>query len=141
MRVSKIAQAGSIMELIGAVAAFWIAGQPLLLASMIGFVTPAGTAARNGILKVSHWINLALYEGAPFGPSLVIRGTLERLAPMLMTAQASPSVARLRHLECFHDRARIEWMLFDSALVPQDGLIQPTLGLEFMRPNAERYAA
>jgi HME family heavy-metal exporter len=74
------------MSLVGAVAALWIAGQPLSVASMIGFVTLAGIAARNGILKVSHWINLALNEGEAFGPGLVIRGTLERLAPVLMTA-------------------------------------------------------
>jgi HME family heavy-metal exporter len=74
------------MGLVGAVAALWIAGQPLSVASMIGFVTLAGIAARNGILKVSHWINLALHEGEVFGPGLVIRGTLERLAPVLMTA-------------------------------------------------------
>jgi HME family heavy-metal exporter len=74
------------MGLVGAVAALWIAGQPLSVASMIGFVTLAGIAARNGILKVSHWINLALHEGETFGPSLVIRGTLERLGPVLMTA-------------------------------------------------------
>ena len=74
------------MGLVGAVAALWIAGQPLSVASMIGFVTLAGIAARNGILKVSHWINLALHGGEAFGPGLVMRGTLERLAPVLMTA-------------------------------------------------------
>jgi HME family heavy-metal exporter len=74
------------MGLVGAVAALWIAGQPLSVASMIGLVTLAGIAARNGILKVSHWINVALHEGEAFGPALVMRGTLERLAPVLMTA-------------------------------------------------------
>src|SRR5262245_3437845 len=78
---------GSVpLALIGSVLALWIAGQALSVASMVGFVTLTGIAARNGILKVSHYINLALHEGMPFGRELVIRGTLERLTPVLMTA-------------------------------------------------------
>lgn len=78
---------GSVpLALIGSVAALWWSGQPLSVASMIGFITLTGIAARNGILKVSHYINLALHEGMPFGPDLVMRGSLERLTPVLMTA-------------------------------------------------------
>jgi HME family heavy-metal exporter len=78
---------GSVpLALIGSVAALWIAGQPLSVASMIGFITLAGIAARNGILKISHYLNLALHEGMAFGPELVLRGSLERMTPVLMTA-------------------------------------------------------
>jgi CzcA family heavy metal efflux pump len=78
---------GSVpLALIGSVAALWWAGQPLSVASMIGFITLTGIAARNGILKVSHYINLALHEAMSFGPDLVMRGSLERLTPVLMTA-------------------------------------------------------
>jgi HME family heavy-metal exporter len=86
---------GSVpLALIGAVVALWIAGQPLSVASMIGFVTLTGIAARNGILKISHIINLAIAEGMAFGPALVMRGSLERLTPVLMTA-ASAGIALL----------------------------------------------
>ncbi|HYN37676.1 MAG TPA: efflux RND transporter permease subunit, partial [Rhodospirillales bacterium] len=74
------------LALIGSVAALWIAGQPLSVATMIGFITLAGISTRNGILKISHYINLALYEGETFGKALVMRGSQERLTPVLMTA-------------------------------------------------------
>ncbi|MBR1266342.1 efflux RND transporter permease subunit [Bradyrhizobium sp. AUGA SZCCT0222] len=77
------------LALIGSVAALWLAGQPLSVASMVGFVTLTGIAVRNGILKISHYINLALKEGMPFGHDLVVRGSVERLTPVLMTAMAA----------------------------------------------------
>lgn len=50
-----------------------------------------------------------------------------------------------RHLEYFHDHARIEHMFFDGALTPVRGalhpdLTRPGLGLEFKRSDATRYA-
>ncbi len=77
------------LALIGSVIALYVAGQSLSIASMIGFITLAGISARNGILKVSHYINLALHEGEQFGRDLVVRGSLERLTPVLMTALAA----------------------------------------------------
>ena len=77
------------LALIGSVAALWLAGQPLSVASMIGFITLTGIAVRNGILKISHYINLALKEGMPFGQQLVVRGSVERLTPVLMTAMSA----------------------------------------------------
>ena len=78
---------GSVpLALIGSVAALWVVGQPLSVASMIGFITLTGIATRNGILKISRYINLALHEDVPFGPELIVRGSLERLTPVLMTA-------------------------------------------------------
>ena len=77
------------LALIGSVAALFVAGLPLSVASMIGFVTLTGIVARNGILKISHILNLGLAEGLPFGPALVLRASNERLVPVLMTALAA----------------------------------------------------
>ncbi|WP_426960359.1 efflux RND transporter permease subunit [Muricoccus radiodurans] len=74
------------LALIGAVAAIWMAGQPLSVATLVGFVTLTGITTRNGILKVSHYLNLALHEGERWGLALVLRGSAERLTPVLMTA-------------------------------------------------------
>jgi HME family heavy-metal exporter len=74
------------LALMGSVVALAVAGQPLSVASMIGFITLAGISARNGILKVSHYINLCAFEGETFGKEMIVRGSLERLTPVFMTA-------------------------------------------------------
>jgi len=74
------------LALVGSVVALWISGQPLSVAALVGFVTLAGIATRNGILKISHYINLCAFEGESFGQPMIVRGSLERLTPVLMTA-------------------------------------------------------
>jgi HME family heavy-metal exporter len=104
LRVALLVLVNLPLALIGGVLAIFVAESPDLpsnlaaafgrgvytapvisIASLVGFVTLFGIAVRNGILLVNHYRHLVEREGCPVHEAIV-RGSLERLAPILMTA-------------------------------------------------------
>ncbi len=67
----------------------WIQATHLSLAHWVGFITLIGIVSRNGIMMISHYHYLMNVEGMAFGKEMIIRGSLERLTPVMMTAMTS----------------------------------------------------
>lgn len=72
--------------LAGGVLAALLSGGSLSIGSLVGFISLFGISARNSILLISHYEELVLREGLPWGLNTAIRGATERLMPILMTA-------------------------------------------------------
>jgi heavy-metal exporter, HME family len=119
------------LALVGAVIGLWLSGQPLSVAAMVGFVTLAGISVRNGILKVSHYINLMRFEGESFDQKMIMRGSLERLSPVLMTALVTAFALAPLLFEA--ERPGTE-VLHPVAVVIFSGLISSTLLDTFLTP-------
>ncbi|MCO6458193.1 MAG: efflux RND transporter permease subunit [Pirellulaceae bacterium] len=77
------------MAFIGSVAALYVTGQTLTIASMVGFISLCGIASRNGILLINHYLHLVKYEGETWSRDMIVRAGKDRLAPVLMTALTS----------------------------------------------------
>jgi CzcA family heavy metal efflux pump len=88
-RLALLVFASLPFALIGGVAAAFLGGGVLSLGSLVGFVTVLGIAARNGVMLISHYRHMEEVEGESFGSEMVIKGSQERLVPILMTAAAT----------------------------------------------------
>lgn len=128
------------LALIGGVVGVYLSDGILSVASLIGFISVFGIAARNGIMMVSHIRHLQRFEGVSDFREAVRRGAMERLAPILMTA-LSAGLA-LIPLAIEHDEPGRE-ILSPMAVVILFGLLSatflnmivvPALFLRFGRP-------
>jgi HME family heavy-metal exporter len=119
------------MAAIGAVGALVLTGQSLTVASLVGFISLAGIASRNGILLIAHYLHLMKHEGESFTPEMIERAGKERLAPMLMTALCA-GIALVPLV--IDPSAPGKEILYPVATVILGGLVSSTLLDFFVRP-------
>jgi HME family heavy-metal exporter len=131
VRLSLLIMANIPLALVGAVFGLWLSGQPLSIAALIGFITLAGVSVRNGILKVSHYLNLMRLEGEGFNHAMIIRGSMERLSPVLMTALVTAFALAPLLFEAERPGTEI---LNPVAVVIFSGLISATLLDTYLTP-------
>ncbi len=132
------------MALIGSLVAIYLSDRVFSIATMVAFITLCGIASRNGIMMISHYLHLMKYEGEKFTKEMVIRGSLERLVPVLMTALTA--ILGLMPLvlakgapgkEILHPVAVvIVGGLLSSTLL--DMFVTPTVFFRYGRKSAER---
>jgi Cu(I)/Ag(I) efflux system membrane protein CusA/SilA len=71
---------------IGGLILLFLTDRTVTVASLVGFITLCGVASRNGIMMISHYLHLVKHEGESFTKDMIIRGSQERLVPVMMTA-------------------------------------------------------
>ena len=130
--LAALVMANIPLALVGSVIGLWLSGQPLSIAALIGFITLAGISVRNGIMKLSHTINLCLHEGHTLNDQTIMQACMERLVPVLMTALVAAFALAPLLFEA--DRPGTE-ILHPVAVVIFSGLISATLLDSFITPK------
>lgn len=133
------------LAFVGGILLLFFTDRSVTVASLVGFITLCGVASRNGIMMISHYLHLMKFEGEAFSREMIVRGSQERLVPVLMTACVT-SLALLPLVfargqpgsEVLHPVAVvIVGGLISSTIL--DIIVTPTLFYRFGRKSAEAY--
>ncbi len=135
------------LALIGAIWALHLSGGVFSIATLVGFISLVGITSRNGIMMISHYLHLMREEGEDFTEKMIIRGSLERLVPVMMTALTAglsliPFVlaADAPGKEILHPLAVVVLGgILTSTLLDQ--VVTPAVFYKFGKPSAERVIA
>ena len=111
------------LALMGGLALTWLLIDNISIATIVGFIAVGGVAARNGIMMISHYLHLMKHEGEGFTRPMIVRGTLERLVPVLMTALCA-GIALIPLLLAAHEPGKE--ILHPVAVVIVGGLVSST---------------
>jgi Cu/Ag efflux pump CusA len=112
------------LALMGGLALTWGLIDNISIATIVGFIAVGGVAARNGIMMISHYLHLMKHEGEVFSREMIVRGTLERLVPVLMTALCA-GIALIPLLLAANEPGKE--ILHPVAVVIVGGLVSSTL--------------
>lgn len=135
------------LAFVGGLILLFFTDRSITVASLVGFITLCGVASRNAIMMISHYLHLMKYEGEKFSKEMIIRGSQERLVPVMMTAFVT-SLALLPLVfakgqpgsEVLHPVAVvIVGGLLSSTLL--DIVVTPALFYRFGRKSAEEYVS
>ncbi|KYG61401.1 multidrug transporter AcrB [Bdellovibrio bacteriovorus] len=135
------------LAFIGGLILLFFTDRTLTVASLVGFITLCGVTARNSIMMISHYLHLMKFEGESFSKEMIIRGSQERLVPVLMTALVT-SLALLPLVlakgepgsEILHPVAVVVvGGLISSSLL--DIVVTPALFYRFGKKASEKYVS
>ncbi|MBI3427937.1 MAG: efflux RND transporter permease subunit, partial [Acidobacteria bacterium] len=133
------------LAFIGGLALTYFMVGKVSIATLVGLITLAGIASRNTIMMISHYIHLMEHEGEKFDEKMIVRGSLERLVPVTMTAAVAGLALVPLVLAAGQPGKEI---LYPVAVVILGGLISSTLldmavtpavFFKFGRRAAEKY--
>ena len=117
--------------LIGGMIGVWLTGGSVSLAHLVGFISLAGIVSRNGIMLIGRCLTLVQKERMPFVPETIVKATLDRVVPVLMTSLVA-ALALVPLIISGGDPGKE--MLNPLAVVVFGGLISSTIISLFLTP-------